>query len=108
MRIVGRVLNAAGGARDPAPFAEISVFESHHRIAQSAKTPTTVKELWQAMVYVVQGLTAELSDAHQRIAELNEQALYVNHQLATMGRNLRKLAEVLYAPNEYYVVGQKG
>lgn len=84
------------------------VFEGYQRIARSSDAQRQVQELWQALIYVVNGLQAELADAHQRIAELNEHNLYLNHQVAVMGRNLRRLVEILYAPNEYFVISQKG
>lgn len=77
-------------------------------LKEAAKKDAATRELWQAFGYVTEGLQAELQDAHQRIEELGEQLLYVNHQLSVMAGNLRRLVEILYAPNEFFVVGQKG
>ena len=84
------------------------VFDGQRSQAALARAPADVQELWQAMVYVMRGLQAELEDAHGRISELNEQLLYMNHQLSVTGGNVKRLVEILYAPNEYFVICQKG
>jgi len=86
----------------------LQVFEGNHARAEVAELPVELKDLWQAMVYVARGLTEELKDAHQRIYVLNEQTLFLNHQLIAMGRNLAKLVTILYNSNEYFVIAQKG
>ncbi|MFN7973998.1 MAG: class I SAM-dependent methyltransferase [Acidobacteriota bacterium] len=85
----------------------MGVFEGHRKVAEDQKAPPAVKELWQGLCYVVKGLGEEVRDAHQTMKTLSQQILFLNHQMAVLAGNLRKLVEILYAPNEYYLIAQK-
>lgn len=87
---------------------QIAQFESQLKKAQASGASADVQEIWQASIWALRAHEKELADLHQRVAEINEHNLYLNHQLGVMGRNLRRIVEILYAPNEFYLVCQKG
>ena len=83
----------------------------HHlatfRARRAQAEPSADSQAWDAMGELVSALTEELYSAHQRIYELNEQNLYLNHILGMFRGNFSRLVEILYAPNEYFLIGQK-